>query len=180
MQPCSTALAELAFQCCHFGSYSSCRSSFRCRLNRSGYPPPVDKVSGMHPCRAQLHQPVLAVPRSAGRSAIQGRRDDAAPKADTYPLVDTDHMRNDERDEGQQPSAEECEVAGLELRRTTYPCLPGIFRDAQPVRSLAHTLFIKCLLGKNERRMVALTIRKIHAPNHGRRSCSCRGRPMSQ
>ena len=57
---------------------------------------------------------------------------------DTYPLVDADHIEDDEQDEeSQQTSAEDEEVLSLqtlELDRTT---------DTLVYRVFSHTLFIK-------------------------------------
>ena len=92
----------------------------------------------MAPCRSQLHQPVFAVPgvQREGLPYEDGGRYNA--EADTYPLVDTDHVEDDEQDEEcQQTSAEDEEVLSLqtlELDRTA---------DTLVYRVFSHTLFIK-------------------------------------
>ena len=92
----------------------------------------------MAPCRSQFHQPVFAVPgvQREGLPYKEGGR--CRAEADTYPLVDTDHIEDDEQDEeSQQTSAEDEEVLSLqtlELDRTT---------DTLVYRVFSHTLFIK-------------------------------------
>ena len=92
----------------------------------------------MAPCRSQFHQPVFAVPgvQREGLPYEDGGRCNA--EADTYPLVDTDHVEDDEQDEEcQQTSAEDEEVLclqTLELYRTADPLVYRVF---------SHTLRIK-------------------------------------
>ena len=111
----------------------------------------------MAACCSQLHQSVLAVPgvQREGLPYEDGRR--CRAEADTYPLVDADHVEDDEEDEeGEQTSTEYEEVLrlqALKLNRTADALVDGVF---------SHTLLY---YRKNERRMVAATMRKIHAPN---------------
>ena len=111
----------------------------------------------MAACRSQLHQSVLAVPgvQCEGLPYEDGRR--CRTEADTYPLADADHVEDDEEDEeGEQTSTEYEEVLrlqALKLNRTADALVDGVF---------SHTLLY---YRKNERRMVAATMRKIHAPN---------------
>ena len=111
----------------------------------------------MAACRSQLHQSVLAVPgvQREGLPYEDGRR--CRTEADTYPLADADHVEDDEEDEeGEQTSTEYEEVLRLqtlELNRTADTLVDWVF---------SHTLLY---YRKNERRMVAATMRKIHAPN---------------
>ena len=111
----------------------------------------------MAACRSQLHQSVLAVPgvQREGLPYEDGRR--CRTEADTYPLADADHVEDDEEDEeGEQTSTEYEEVLRLqtlELNRTADALVDGVF---------SHTLLY---YRKNERRMVAATMKKIHAPN---------------
>ena len=111
----------------------------------------------MAPCRSQFHQPVFAVPgvQREGLPYEDGGR--CRTEADTYPLADADHVEDDEEDEeGEQTSTEYEEVLRLqtlELNRTADALVDGVF---------SHTLLY---YRKNERRMVAATMRKIHAPN---------------
>ena len=92
----------------------------------------------MAPCRSQLHQPMFAVPgvQREGLPYKEGGR--CRAEADTYPLVDTDHVEDDEQDEeSQQTSAEDEEVLSLqtlELDRTA---------DTLVYRVFSHTLYIK-------------------------------------
>ena len=92
----------------------------------------------MAPCRSQFHQPVFAVPgvQLEGLPYEDGRR--CRAEADTYPLVDADHIEDDEQDEeSQQTSAEDEEVLSLqtlELDRTA---------DTLVYRVFSHTLCIK-------------------------------------
>ena len=92
----------------------------------------------MAPCRSQFHQPVFAVPgvQREGLPYEDGRR--CRAEADTYPLVDADHVEYDEQDEeSQQTSAEDEEVLclqALELYRTADTLVDWVF---------SHTLFIK-------------------------------------
>ena len=89
----------------------------------------------MAPCRSQLHKPVFAVPgvQREGLPYEDGRR--CRAEADTYPLVDADHIEDDEQDEeSQQTSAEDEEVLSLqtlELDRTA---------DTLVYRVFSHTL----------------------------------------
>ena len=111
----------------------------------------------MAACCSQLHQSVLAVPgvQREGLPYEDGRR--CRTEADTYPLADADHVEDDEEDEeGEQTSTEYEEVLrlqALKLNRTADALVDGVF---------SHTLLY---YRKNERRMVAATMRKIHAPN---------------
>ena len=87
---------------------------------------------------AQFHQPVFAVPgvQREGLPYKDGKQ--CRAKANTYPLVDADHIEDDEQDkESQQTSAEDKEVLSLqtlELDRTA---------DTRVYRVFSHTLFIK-------------------------------------
>ena len=89
----------------------------------------------MAPCRSQFHKPVFAVPgvQREGLPYEDGRR--CRAEADTYPLVDADHIEDDEQDEeSQQTSAEDEEVLSLqalELYRTA---------DTLVYRVFSHTL----------------------------------------
>ena len=90
----------------------------------------------MVPCRSQLTQPVFAVPcvQREGLPYEDGRR--CRAEADTYPLVDADHVEDDEQDEeSQQTPAEYEEVLSLqtlELDRTT---------DTLVYRVFSHTVY---------------------------------------
>ena len=83
----------------------------------------------------QLHQPVFPVTgvQCEGLPHEDGRRCHA--EADTYPLVDADHVEDDEQDEeSQQTSAEDEEVLSLqalEFYRTA---------DTLVYRVFSHTL----------------------------------------
>ena len=118
--------------------YSSLLFFLSLLFEQPGNPPPVDKVSGVASCRSQLHKPVFAVPgiQREGLPYEDGGR--YRTEADTYPLVDADHVEDDEQDEeSQQTSAEDEEVLSLQalkLDRTT---------DTLIYRVFSHTLFIK-------------------------------------
>jgi len=118
--------------------YSSLFFFLSLSFEQSGNPPPVDKVSGMAPCRSQLHKPVFAVPGVQRESLPYEDGGRCRTETDTYPLVDADHVEDDEQDEqGEQTSAEDEEVLSLqalELNRTT---------DTLVYRVFSHTLFIK-------------------------------------
>lgn len=92
----------------------------------------------MASCRSQLHKSVFAVPgvQREGLPYEDGGR--CRTEADTYPLVDADHVKDDEQDEeSQQTSAEDEEVLSLqalELDRTT---------DTLVYRVFSHTLLLK-------------------------------------
>ena len=92
----------------------------------------------MVPCRSQLHKPVFAVPCVQRESLPYEDGGRCHAEADTYPLVDADHVEDDEQDEeSQQTSAENEEVLclqTLELDRTA---------DTLVYRVFSHTLFIK-------------------------------------
>ena len=81
--------------------------------------------------RARFHQPVFTVPgvQREGLPYEDGRRYDA--EADTYPLVDADHVEDDEQDEESQQSTHEDEqVLGfqpLELNRTADTLVDRVF-----------------------------------------------------
>ena len=85
----------------------------------------------MAPCRSQFHKPVFAVPgvQREGLPYEDGRR--CRAEADTYPLVDADHIEDDEQDEeSQQTSAEDEEVLSLqalELYRTADTLIYRVF-----------------------------------------------------
>ena len=78
----------------------------------------------MAPCRSQFHQPVFAVPgvQREGLPHKEGGR--CRAEADTYPLVDTDHIEDDEQDEeSKQTSAEDEEVLSLQAQaKHPAPC----------------------------------------------------------
>ena len=81
--------------------------------------------------RARFHQPVFAVPgvQREGLPYEDGRR--CRAEADTYPLVDADHVEDDEQDEeSQQSTREDEQVLGfqpLELNRTTDTLVDRVF-----------------------------------------------------
>ena len=79
----------------------------------------------MAPCRSQFHQPVFAVPgvQREGLPYEDGRR--CRAEADTYPLVDADHIEDDEQDEeSQQTSAEDEEVLSFKPLNSTGRPIP--------------------------------------------------------
>ena len=68
----------------------------------------------MAPCRSQFHQPVFAVPGVQREGLPYEDEGRCRAEADTYPLVDADHIEDDEQDkEGQKPAHEDEQVLCL-------------------------------------------------------------------
>lgn len=97
---------------------------------------------------------MFAVPgvQCEGLPHEDGRRCHA--EADTYPLVDACHVHDDKQDEqGEQSASEDEQVLAfqpLELRAAADSLVDRILRHNQR---------------KNERKIVAATIKKMQAPN---------------
>jgi len=90
----------------------------------------------MVPCRSHLHQPVFAVPGVQREGLPHKEEGRCRAEADTYPLVDADHVEDDEQDEeSQQTSAEDEEVLSLQALE--------LYRAADTLvdRVFSHTLF---------------------------------------
>ena len=114
----------------------------------------------MAPCRSQFHKPVFAVPGVQAEGKPDQHRSRRNAESDTYPLIDPCHVEDDEHHEdGQQAAREDEEVLRLqapELHALADSLVDSIFHNY-----LHDRLDYK----KKERRIVAATIRKIHAPN---------------
>ena len=82
-------------------------------------------------------------------------------KSDAHPLVNAYHIYNDKHDKySEQASGEYEKVLGFqafELHTSSYPFINIMLHNYQ---------LYEADYRKKERRMVAATIRKIHAPNH--------------
>ncbi len=108
----------------------------------------------------QLHQPVFPVTGVQAEGKPDQHRSRRNAESDTYPLIDPCHVEDDEHHEdGQQAAREDEEVLRLqapELHALADSLVDSIFHNY-----LHDRLDYK----KKERRIVAATIRKIHAPN---------------
>ena len=105
--------------------------------------------------RLELHQSPLAVLRVHAECHQHKRRGADGSEADAHPLADPCHVHDGEHHEqGEQPAGEDEQVLAsqtLELRAAADPLVDSVLRHNHR---------------KNERRMVAATIRKMQAPNH--------------
>lgn len=83
-------------------------------FKQPGNAPTVGQVTGMASCGTQFHQPVFAVP-GIQREGLPYKDGGACrTDADTYPLVGSDHIEDDEQDkEGQKPAHEDEQVLCL-------------------------------------------------------------------
>ena len=117
--------------------------------------PPVDDVAGMAAQRLEFHQPPFAVPRVQAESHPDKHRGADGAETDAHPLAYAGHVHDDEHHEqGEQPAGEDEQVLAfqpLKLRVAPDPLVDRVLRHNHR---------------KNERRMVAATIKNIHAPNH--------------
>ncbi len=116
---------------------------------------PVDDVAGMAAQRLELHQSPFTVFRVQTESRPHEHRGAGDAETDAHPLVDARHVHDDEHHEqGEQPAGEDEQVLAfqpLELRAAADPLVDRVLRHNQR---------------KNERKMVAATIKKMQAPNH--------------
>lgn len=105
--------------------------------------------------RLQFHEPELAVAGVEPERAPDKGRGRYRSEPYAYPLVDAGHVHHHEYHEQSEKSAGEDEQVlafqTLEFRAAAYPLVYLVFGHGYR---------------KNERRMVAATIRKMHAPNH--------------
>jgi len=104
--------------------------------------------------RVEFHKPPFAVLHIHAECRPDKHRSGNGTEADADPLVDARHVHDDEHHEqGEQPAREDEQVLALEpleLRTAAYPLVDRILRHDYR---------------KNERKMVAATIRKMQAPN---------------
>lgn len=116
---------------------------------------PVDDVAGMAAQRPEFHQSPFTVLRVQAESHPYERRGADGAETDAHPLVDARHVHDDEHyEQGEQPAGEDEQVLAfqpLELRAAPDPLVDRVLRHNHR---------------KNERRMVAATIKNIQAPNH--------------
>ena len=116
---------------------------------------PVDDAAGMAAQRPELHQSPFTVFRVQTESRPHERRGAGDAETDAHPLVDARHVHDGEHHEqGEQPAGEDEQVLAfqpLELRAAPDPLVDRVLRHNHR---------------KNERRMVAATIKNIQAPNH--------------
>lgn len=121
---------------------------------------------------SELHKPVLAVfpvqPEGLPHQNGCGNN----PEADTEPLIDTNHVHDYEKDEEQQQTSckyeEVLRFQPLELNRCPNPFIDWVF---------CHSSYTLLYYRKKERRIVAATMRKIHAPNHDAATFDVSGSP---
>ena len=101
-----------------------------------------------------FHQPVRAVPGIEPERLPHEQQRSRHDETDTYPLVDACHVHDDKQDEqGEQSAGEDEQVLAfqpLELRAAADSLVDRILRHNQR---------------KNERKIVAATIKKMQAPN---------------
>ena len=104
--------------------------------------------------RLQFHQSPFTVFRVQAESHPDKHRSADDTEADSYPLVDACHVHDDKQDEqGEQSAGEDEQVLAfqpLELRAAADSLVDRILRHNQR---------------KNERKIVAATIKKMQAPN---------------
>ena len=116
---------------------------------------PVDDVAGMAAQRLELHQSPFTVFRVQTESRPHEHRGAGEAETDAHPLVDARHVHDDEHHEqGKQPAGEDEQVLAFQ------PLELGAAADSLVDRVLRHNQ------RKNERKMVAATIKKMQAPNH--------------
>ena len=116
--------------------------------------PPIDDVPGMAAAGLQLHQAVLSEPGIEVECAPYQQKGRQDTECDAGPLSHSGHVHDYENHEhGEQSARKDKQVHTLqsfELRTAADSLVDRILRHNQR---------------KNERKMVAATIRKIHAPN---------------
>lgn len=112
-------------------------------------------MAGMVARRLQFHEPVFAVAGVESERAPYKRRGGYRSEPNAHPLVRVGHVHHYENHKQCEKSAGENEQVPafqtLELRAAPDSLVYSVLRHNQR---------------KNERRIVAATIRKIHAPNH--------------
>ena len=117
---------------------------------------PVDDKPWMLAFGKLFHHAVLPVLCVQLEGEPYQRRSSYDAETDTNPLIDARHVEEDEEDEhGQQPTGEDEQVL------TFQPFELDAFADSFIDVILHHIENYR----KKERRMVAATIRKMHAPN---------------
>ncbi|EOS16615.1 hypothetical protein C802_00294 [Phocaeicola sartorii] len=116
--------------------------------------PAADDVAGTVTRRLQFHESELAVAGVEPERAPDKRRGGYSSEPYAHPLVYAGHVHHHENHEQREKSAGEDEQVpafeALEFRAASYPLVYLVFRHGQR---------------KNERRIVAATIRKMQAPN---------------
>lgn len=116
--------------------------------------PAADDVAGTVARRLQFHESELAVAGVEPERAPDKSRGGYSSEPYAHPLVYAGHVHHHENHEQREKSAGEDEQVlafeTLEFRAASYPLVYLVFRHDQR---------------KNERRMVAATIRKMQAPN---------------
>ena len=85
----------------------------------------TDVYKRQAPCRSQLHQPVVAVPggQREGRPYEDGRR--CRAEADTYPLVDADHVEDEDVYKRQVAEGDGSQFLHREVVVTHHPLEAG-------------------------------------------------------
>ena len=116
-----------------------------------------------------FHQSVRAVPLVEPERLPHQQQGGSYAEADAEPLADTCHKQDDEHHkDGEQAARKDEEVLTFqpfELHWLADTPVDGIFR---------HSPIYK----KNDLRIVAATIRKIHAPNHEAAVFEVSGSPL--
>ena len=104
-----------------------------------------------------FHQPVRAIFGIEPERQPYQQRSRSHAEADTDPLVHARHVQDNEHHEhGKQPGGEHEKVLAFQALEVHVPANPL-------VNFKVHNALV---YRKKERRIVAATIRKIHAPNH--------------
>ena len=116
--------------------------------------PAADDVAGTVARCLQFHKPELTVAGVEPEGSPDERRCRHCPEPYAHPLVRASHVHHHENHEQREQSAGEDEqvlaLEALELRTAAYPFVDCVLRHGQR---------------KNERRIVAATIRNMQAPN---------------
>ena len=122
--------------------------------------PSVEDIAWMALGGKELHQSMLTVLVIQMECSPYKQRSERETQADADQLVRTCHIEDDHKEEdGKQSTCEDEEVLclqALELNRMT---------DALVDWVASHKSYTLLYYRKNERRMVALTMRKMQAPN---------------
>ena len=127
---------------------------------------PVDYVARPVSPGSELHETVLSELGVQAESEPDEGRCRHSGEADAEPLRDTRYIHNHEQDEQRQEADDEYEQ---------------ILRFQTLVLHTASNAFVYGILGhqrKNDLRIVAATMRKIHAPNHDAAVLLVSGSPL--
>ncbi len=143
---------------------------FRRELQIAVYRPAADDVLWMPFFGSDFHQPVFAVLAIERKCLPHDERCTASPDKQAQVRVCACHVHDHHEDKHtEQPTCENEQVLGFQPLELDRPA------DAFVDVVITHRASV---YRKNERRMVAATIKKIHAPNHDAAVLLVSGSPL--